>query len=256
MKQLSSKVPSASHGLARDKTLTAVTSFGLERLRMWTVSLVKRESATLIWMGISLAVSLGLAVAVFAIKGLHYKSLMFGLQVTARWSFLPFWLSYSGGALTTLFGPTLAPLARHRRELGLAYAAGFLGHLGLIGVFFLGTSHLPLSGSLLAFFAMGVFWTYLLALFSFGGLAKKLGSSGWRMLRTVGVNYILYAFASDFVPAAIHSPAHYGLYRLVSYAPFALLTVMAPLLVVAALVIDLLRTSSRPPWSRAAEPAR
>ena len=49
------------------------------------------------------------------------------------------------------------------------------------------------------------------------------------------MNYILYAFASDFVPAVIHpGPAQYDVWRLLAYVPFAGMSVAAPLLVLAA----------------------
>ena len=52
--------------------------------------------------------------------------------VTARWSFLFFWMAYAGRAMATLFGPGFAPLARRGREFGLAYAAAMLTHVGLL----------------------------------------------------------------------------------------------------------------------------
>jgi hypothetical protein len=54
------------------------------------------------------------------------------LRMTARWSFLLFWVAYAGGALATLFGPALAPLSGRGREFGLAFAAAHLVHIGLV----------------------------------------------------------------------------------------------------------------------------
>ncbi len=160
--------------------------------------------------------------------------------MTARWSFLLFWVAYAGGAMATLFGPAFAPLARRGREFGLAYAAAMLTHVGLLIWIFELTSHAPLSGNSLLFFGIGIVFTYLLALFSFGRLAEALGWTGWLILRIAGVNYILFAFASDFVPALIHpvhlATAQYGVWRLVAYMPFAVMSVAAPLLVLAAAV--------------------
>jgi hypothetical protein len=136
--------------------------------------------------------------------------------------------------MATLFGPAFKPVATRARELGLAYAAAQLVHLGLVIWLFQVSTNPPLTGRLFVFFVVGIVFTYLLALFSFGGIAKTLGSRGWRALRFVGVNYILLAFASDFVPAAFHSPADYGVGRLVQYTPFAAMCIAAPLLVLAA----------------------
>jgi hypothetical protein len=130
----------------------------------------------------------------------------------------------------------LASLAEHGREFGLAFAAALLVHLGPVAGLFLFTLRPPLTGWLLLFFLTGAFWTYLLAVFSFGGLAKALGSRGWRTMRLVGMNYILCAFTFDFARVAIHSPIHYGLWRLAEYAPFVAMCVSAPLLVLAAAI--------------------
>jgi hypothetical protein len=194
----------------------------------------KREYSVWFWMGAAFAISLCLAIAVLALRGVNVESLRLGLRLTARWSFVPFWLAYTGSAIAGLFGRTFAPLAKRGREFGLAYAAALLVHLSLVLGLFILTSRPPLAGSGLIFFLTGAFFTYLLAMFSFGGLVKALGSKGWYGLRIVGVNYILYAFARDFLPGAIDASAHYGLGHLLSYVPFAAMTVVAPILVIAA----------------------
>ena len=197
-------------------------------------NLAKRNAPTFLWMGTAFGVALGLAVCVLAIKGIDTESLKEALRVTARWSFLPFWIAYSAGAMVVLFGPAFKPLAERGREFGLAYAAAQLIHLGLVVWLFQISSRPPLSGLLLVFFSVGLFWTYLLALFSFGGLSKLLGAGGWQTLRVVGLNYIMLAFARDFVPTALHGTENYGSWRLVQYAPFAALCLAGPLLVLVA----------------------
>jgi hypothetical protein len=198
------------------------------------VKVKSNKSTTALWISIAFGVSLGLAIAVLSIKGINPKGIVRALQLTARWAFLPFWIAYTGKAMAELFGPIFDPLARRGREFGLAYAAAFLVHLGLVLTLFLVTSRPPLTGELLAIFLAGVVCTYLLAAFSFDGLARALGPSGWRALRIVGMNYILFLFAFDFVPVAAHAPAHYERWRLLDYAPFAAMSLAAPLLVLAA----------------------
>jgi hypothetical protein len=73
---------------------------------------MKRKSIPVLWMGMAFAVALGLAAVVLAIEGIDAKSLRMALRVTARWSFLLFWVAYAGRAMATLFGPAFAPLAR------------------------------------------------------------------------------------------------------------------------------------------------
>jgi hypothetical protein len=195
---------------------------------------MKRKSLPVLWMGIPFAVALGLAAAVLARNGTDSKSLVMALQLTARWAFLPLWLAYAGGAMARLFGRTLAPLAKRGREFGLAYASAMTVHFGLVVWLFHISSRAPLSGKPFDFFALGVVFTYLLVIFSFGSLAEILGSTGWRILRIVGINYILLAFGWDFVPAAISvMSGPHGVGDLVKYVPFAAMCVAAPLLVLA-----------------------
>jgi hypothetical protein len=197
---------------------------------------MKHKSTPVLWMSMAFGVALALATAVLAINGTDAKSLRMGLRVTARWSFLLFWIAYAGRAMTTLFGPAFKWFSGRGREFGLAYAAAQLIHLGLVVWLFQISFRPPLSRGSAVFFSIGIIWTYLLAIFSFGGFSKALGSFGWRALRVVGLNYILLAFAVDFVPVAIHGTAHYGTRRLVEYMPFAAMSVASPFLVLAAAV--------------------
>jgi hypothetical protein len=188
-------------------------------------------------MGLAFAIALGLATAVLATRGTGAKGLVRALQVTARWSFLPFWLAYVSGSMSALFGPTFDALARRGREFGLAYAAAQLIHVGIVVWLFQISPEPPLSGILFAYFTIGIIWTYLLAALSFGRLIEILGPRTWRTLRVVGLNYILSAFAFDFVRPILHlGTAHHDLSLLVQYLPFVAMCIAAPLLTIAAAV--------------------
>jgi hypothetical protein len=194
-----------------------------------------------IWMGTAFAIALAITVSVLVLHGTDNKSVRLALELTARWSFLLFWLAYTGGALATLFG--WAFLAGRGREFGLAFAAAHLVHVGLVIWLGIIMGRVPLSGGLLLFFLIGLLFTYLLALLSFGG-AKALGPL-WPPLRFVGMNYILIAFARDFVlPVLYPKPAQYNVAHFIAYAPFAIASVAAPLLVLAAM--------ARRRWARTA----
>jgi len=195
----------------------------------------KRKPLPVLWMGMAFCVGLGIAAVVLTVNGSVAKGLVPALQMTARWAFLLFWLAYTVGAMAALFGPALAVLAKRGREFGLAYASAMTVHFGLVVWLFLISSKPPLSGKPFDFFALGVVFTYLLVVFSFGRLVEGLGPSGWRILRIVGLNYILFAFAWDFVPATIRiltGPSGYE--DRIKYAPFAAMCVAAPLLAAAA----------------------
>ena len=198
---------------------------------------MKRKSNSVLWMGLAFAIALGFATAVLAIRGTGPKGLVRALQVTARWSFLPFWLAYVSGSMPALFGSRFDALARRGREFGLAYAAAQLIHVGIVVWLFRISPQPPLSGILFAYFTIGIIWTYLLATLSFGRLIEILGPRTWRTLRVVGLNYILSAFAFDFVRPILHpGRAHNELGLLVQYLPFVAMCIAAPLLVIAAAV--------------------
>jgi hypothetical protein len=196
-----------------------------------------KPKSSALWIGIPFAVALGIATAVLATNGTDPKGLVNALQMTARWAFILFFLAYAGGAIATLFGSAFSPIARRGREFGLAYAAAMLVHVGLIVWIFQISAKPPLGGKILLFFLTGLVFTYILAVLSFGRLAQILGPTGWRIFRITAMNYIMFVFAYDFVPTTIRVlTGSYGLRDRLKYAPFAAMSVAAPLLVLAAAV--------------------
>ena len=172
-----------------------------------------------LWMIAGFLVGLVLAAITLAVFGAADQGIGLSLRITARWSFLLFWLAYTGGALARLFGPRFEGLARRGRELGLAFASAQLVHLGLI----LWLYHIATEPSgAMVFFWVGMLCTYLLALFSVQRLRDALKPLLWRMLRTIAVEYIALVFAVDFIIEPLQLT--HGKYPL-SYIPFALMLV-------------------------------
>jgi hypothetical protein len=183
-----------------------------------------------VWMGSAFCAALGLAALTLAALGPGEHGTTAALRVTARFSFLLFWLAYAAAAMTALFGRTFEPLKRRGREFGLAFASAHLVHLGLVA-WLTYIRDAPSRGVFL-FFGVAALWTYLLALFSLPRLQKALGSKGWWFLRVVGLNYIAFAFAKDFL-----AYPQFGSFKyLVGYLPFAALSVVGPSLCLAAFV--------------------
>jgi hypothetical protein len=185
------------------------------------------KSSVMLWPGTAFGIALAVAAIVLGVDGTDNAGVRLALELTARWSFLLFFLAYAGNALAALFGWTA--LRGHGREFGLSFASAHLVHVGL--VIWLGyiLGRVPLSGGLLLFFLAGLFFTYLLAALSFGGV-RALGRF-WPPLRFIGMNYILIAFARDFVLPVLHpKPAQYNVAHFIAYAPFAVLSIAAPLL--------------------------
>jgi hypothetical protein len=178
-------------------------------------------------MGAAFGAALVLAAVVLAVLGADKKGTDAALAATARLSFLLFWAAYTGGALTALFGPTFQPLKQRAREFGLAFAAAHLVHIGLVG--WLCSIGAAPGVSVFVFFGIALIFTYVLALFSIGDLQRAIDPRSWWLLRTVGMNYIAYAFFVDFMRFPL-----LGVKHIVAYLPFLVLAIVGPLLRLAA----------------------
>ncbi|HEX3846331.1 MAG TPA: hypothetical protein VHV81_03040 [Steroidobacteraceae bacterium] len=154
------------------------------------------------------------------------------LRATARWSLLWFTLATTGSALTTLFGSRFERLAQRGRDFGLSFAAAHLNHVALVA-WYLVASREPHAFEPLMFFAVGLVWVYLLALLSLSGsLRSMLSARWWRIIRTVGVEYIAFVFLSELASRAFGK----GPANLLVYLPFLAVSVCGPLLRIAALI--------------------
>ena len=187
--------------------------------------MTRKHDPASVWMIGAFGGALALAVAVLADYGTGPDGIGQAVRYTARWSFLFFWLSYTGGAMATLFGPAFAGLARRARPLGLAFAAALQVHIGLVIWLGVVIGRIPLQGAILLFFLLALLCTYLLVLLSFGIGTRGLGRL-WRPLLFLATTYILIAFGRDFVPAALGQNVRYWRYA-VEYVPFALLSLVA-----------------------------
>jgi hypothetical protein len=180
------------------------------------------------WVGAAIVVALAIVLAIRIAAGPGHQ-LSLALRATARWSFLWFWLAYAGGALATLFGSTFQPLAQRSRDFGLAFASAHQVHLGLVAWLLLNLAK-PFPRGALIFFGIGAFWIYVLALLSIPRLSAKLSAGTVRILRTVGVEYIAFAFLADFA----QYPFRGGKLHFLAYMPFLALALAGPLLRLAA----------------------
>jgi hypothetical protein len=180
------------------------------------------------WMLAAFATALALVVLV-RLTSTGRGQLGAALRVTARWSFVWFWMASAGGALATLFGSRFQAMARRGREFGLAFASAHLVHLGLVVLLYYATVNPPPLGSLI-FFGIGVFWTYLLAFLSIGRFSALLRQRAWRIVRRIGIEYIAFVFLVDFAK----NPLQDGLETLIVYLPFQGLAIAGPLLRLAA----------------------
>jgi hypothetical protein len=133
-----------AQALAQRRTKRILRFAGESRVESWIASgyqasrLLKRETSSapqraVVWMVGSFLIAAAAAATVVGIFGAADHGIVLALRITARWSFLLFWLAYSGGALATLCGPWLngllavgvnlvLPLLRHNWSMwGISY---------------------------------------------------------------------------------------------------------------------------------------
>jgi hypothetical protein len=176
-------------------------------------------------------VALVLTVVVLAAMGTGDRGTSIALQLTGRLSLLLFWPAYAGAATAALFGPRFSILAQHGRNFGLAYASAQLVHVGLVAHIVLMSGPLTLD-SIMPFFAIGIVWTYLLALFSMERVSKLFTPGFLRGLRNTGLEYLAVVFFADLVLQPIGTHFRYSL----EYLPFSILIIVGPILRLAAVM--------------------
>ena len=191
-----------------------------------------RSAPVLWWMAAAFLVCLLLAAIVLAVFGAGERGTVLALRLTARWCFLLFWFAYAGGPLAKLWNLRFfAELARHGREFGLAFASALAAHVALVVWHYHIAS--PPDGAML-FFWVGIFCTYLLALFSLASVRDALGPRLWRITLTLALEYIALVFAVDFIVEPLQATG-VGKYPL-SYLPFLAMLAGGALLRLAAYV--------------------
>ncbi|MBU6419112.1 MAG: hypothetical protein KGQ79_05220 [Proteobacteria bacterium] len=187
-----------------------------------------RPGSLIFWLLCAFGTSLGIGALVLAAAGAGVAGTRLALDMTARFSFLLFWLAYTGGALHDLFGPVFLPLKRHARTLGLAFASAQSAHFMLVAwLCYLGAAP---SLSTFLFFGTALIWLYLIALLSFSTIQRHCPPRLRQLIFFMGLNYIAYAFAVDFFV----SPLQGGLKHVLFYLPFALAALAGPSLRLAA----------------------
>ena len=196
---------------------------------------MRSQQIVVAWLCWPLCAAVAVAVVVLVSLGVDQSGTVAALRVTARLSFLFFWLAYSGRTMANLFGSAFLPIGQHAREFGLAFASAHLVHLALVG-WLCWIGHAPEVGTFI-FFGSAVVCTYLLAACSIDRVRDMLGSAGWWLLRVVGMNFILYAFARDFFGSRPEAKLAY----IVGYLPFDILVTAGPLLRLATLAPNVLQ---------------
>jgi hypothetical protein len=186
------------------------------------------ETRAGLWPALAFWTACVLAAASLSFLGSEERGTRLALQLTARLAFVPFWAAYAGGSLATLFGPIFQPLRRNARTLGLAFAASMPVHFALVA-WLCRLGHAP-SARTFVVFGIAALWTCALVLLSVPALRAAIAPRALWLMHTVGMNYLAYAFAVDF----LRNPLAGGVGRVALYVPFAGFAVLGPALRLAA----------------------
>ena len=175
------------------------------------------------WISMAAAFCASLSAALAALAMSRHKDITAALAMSARVAFIFFWPAYVGGALTSLFGSVFLPLKEHARELGLAFAAAILVHLGFVVRLCL-VGPVP-SPETFVVFGTAALFALLLAVLSISRVRGLLPRRFWPPIRFVAMNYIALAFLMDFRRVPLDD-----LRQTLAYLPFATLAVLGPAL--------------------------
>lgn len=194
---------------------------------MTTAAGASRDRPSLwLWISPSFAIATAVAVAILIKDGVQPDGIKAALRASARFSFLLFWGAYAGGLLKKLPLALAQALSRRRREFGLSFAAAHSVHLALILWLFAISSEQPVSTETIIVDGIGFGWMYLLVVFSFDFARKRLPLPAWRVIFNIGLEYIAYVFATDFILNHLHDGQDFSLV----YWPFILMLVATALL--------------------------
>ncbi len=144
-----------------------------------------------------------MSAALLSVTGITDEHLRRVLSLTARIAFMVYLLVFIARPLRQLVRTDLTRrLLRNRRAFGIAFAAVFTVHLGLIGYRFATVPGLeyPLSSAIIG--GAAYLLTYAMLVTSFDGPARAIGAKAWRRLHKTGLYYVGAIFLFTLLPDA------------------------------------------------------
>jgi hypothetical protein len=149
----------------------------------------------------TLAVSAIVAV-ILAVEGTDAEGLGMAIRATARTSVVFFTAAFAASALRRRWpNDATAWMLRHRRQLGVSYAASHFIHLLLILTLAGWTVHgFVTVRPMITIVGGGIAYVFiaLMTITSFDTTAAWLGSRNWRRLHVTGAYYNWFIFAQSF----------------------------------------------------------
>jgi hypothetical protein len=163
------------------------------------------------------------------------------VSAVARVAFVPFWLSYTGGAWVALGFRRFVVVRDHARELGLAFAAAIAIHICLILWQTLRGDPPALMTAVI--FGVAALLTLILTVISFRSFADRLPRVALARFRAYATTYVALVYLLDFA----HRPQPDGLHYWVAYGSFAALDVVGLTVRVLAWLREVSKTWRRAP---------
>ena len=138
-------------------------------------------------------------------------------RYSANLSFLYLFAAFSASALNLRFNNQITKfLLRKRRYFGLGFALAHSFHLAALIFFFSATNDEPSIVSIIGG-GSGYMLMYAMALTSTDKMVRRVGIKNWRLLHTIGINYLVIAFLFTFI-ANIFEKDIYSIYTIFTVA--------------------------------------
>jgi DMSO/TMAO reductase YedYZ heme-binding membrane subunit len=160
----------------------------------------------------SVFLSSALLVYFFAIAPTN-ESARLWTRYSAHLSFLYLIAAYSVSTLRAKFNlETIINLENNRRYLGLGFSISHSVHLIALIYFYNVSNDNPEIASIIGG-GLGYMLMYAMTLTSTDAMVKRIGIRYWKMLHTIGINYLVLIFFYTFVGSIIGTTA-YSMYTI------------------------------------------
>ncbi len=144
-------------------------------------------------------------------------------RYSANLSFIYLFAAFSASALNLRFNNQITKfLLRNRRYFGLSFALAHSFHLAALIYFFSGTNDEPSMVSIVGG-GLGYLLMYAMAFTSTDKMVRRVGIKNWKLLHTVGINYLVIAFLFAFI-SSIFQKEIYSIYTIFTFAVLTIWT--------------------------------
>ena len=134
-------------------------------------------------------------------------------RYSAHLSFFYLFFAYSASILTQNFKYSFTrKILKNRRYFGLSFSIAHTFHLVALIYFFYSMNDEPSLVSILGG-GLGYFLMYVMAITSSEKMVRKIGIKSWRLIHTIGINYLVVIFFYAFV-GAIYQTSIYSIYTI------------------------------------------